>query len=144
MLKLFTAKTGTQFSVPQPNYCVETSVHRVKVSVVLEYWVFCVCFCFLTKNLHGSGTSHATTASLKHHSGHLGGCSLVLSIQRKCWMDIIKEWTFQPMPEWTSRPMPELLKRPSCRKDWKRISTESSFMSPHTPPPTTHSIKGLN
>ncbi len=40
--------------------------------------------------------------------------------QRKCWMDNIKEWT--------SLPMPELLTRASCRKDWKRISAESSLM----------------
>ena len=42
--------------------------------------------------------------------------------QRKCWMDNIKEWT--------SLPMPELPTRASCRKDWKRISAESSLMSP--------------
>ena len=43
--------------------------------------------------------------------------------RRKCWMDNIKEWT--------SLPMPELLTRASCRKDGKRISAESSLMSPH-------------
>ena len=42
--------------------------------------------------------------------------------QRKCWLDDIKEWTYLPMPE--------LLTRASQRKDWKRISAESSFMSP--------------
>ena len=31
--------------------------------------------------------------------------------------------------EWTYLPMPELLKRASCRKDWKRISAESSLTS---------------
>ena len=31
---------------------------------------------------------------------------------------------------WTSLPMPELLTRASCRKDWKRISAESSLKSP--------------
>ena len=41
--------------------------------------------------------------------------------QRKCWMDNINEWTYLPMPE--------LLKRASCRKDWKRISAESSLTS---------------
>ena len=41
--------------------------------------------------------------------------------QRKCWMDNIKEWTL---------PMPELLARAFCRKDWKRISAESFFVSP--------------
>ena len=45
--------------------------------------------------------------------------------QRKCWMGNIKEWT--------SLPMPELLTRASCRKDWKRISAESSLMSPRRP-----------
>ena len=47
-------------------------------------------------------------------------------------MDIIKEWT--------SMPMPKLLTGASCRKDWKRISAESSLMSPQT----TQSVKGLN
>ena len=50
----------------------------------------------------------------------------------KCWMDSIKEWTS----------LPELLKRASCRKDWKRISAESSLVSPPPPspptPPPTH------
>ena len=41
--------------------------------------------------------------------------------QRKCWMDNIKKWT--------SLPMPELLMTASCRKDWDRISAESSVMS---------------
>ena len=42
--------------------------------------------------------------------------------QRKCWMDNIKEWS--------SLPMPELLTQASRRKDWKRISAESSLMFP--------------
>ena len=41
------------------------------------------------------------------------------------WMDNIKEWT--------SLPMPELPTRASCRRDWKRISAESSLMSPDDP-----------
>ena len=45
--------------------------------------------------------------------------------QRKRWMVNIKEWT--------SLPMPELLTTVSCRKDWKRISAESSLMSPRRP-----------
>ena len=45
--------------------------------------------------------------------------------QSKCWVDNIKEWT--------SLPIPELLTRASCRKDWKRISAESSFMYPRRP-----------
>ena len=45
--------------------------------------------------------------------------------QRKWWMDNIKELT--------SLPMPELLTRASCRKDWKRISAESSLMPPSLP-----------
>ena len=45
--------------------------------------------------------------------------------QRKCWMDIIIEWT--------SLPMPELLTRASYRKDWKRISAGLSLMSPWWP-----------
>ena len=47
------------------------------------------------------------------------------TVQRKCWMDNIKEWT--------SLPMPELLIRASFRKDWKRISFQSSLMSPRWP-----------
>ena len=39
--------------------------------------------------------------------------------QKKCLMDSIKEWT--------SLPMPELLTKTSCKKDWKRISAESSL-----------------
>ena len=35
--------------------------------------------------------------------------------------------------EWTSLPMTEVLTRVSCRKDWKRISPESSLMSPQRP-----------
>ena len=42
--------------------------------------------------------------------------------QRKCWIDIIKEWT--------SLPTPELLTKALCKKDWKRISAELSLMSP--------------
>ena len=45
--------------------------------------------------------------------------------QRKCWVDNIKECT--------SLPMPELLTRASCRKDWERISAESTLMSPRWP-----------
>ena len=45
--------------------------------------------------------------------------------QRKCWMDHIKEWT--------SLPMPELLTRASCRKDWKRITAESSVLTSTQP-----------
>ena len=45
--------------------------------------------------------------------------------QRKCWMDNIKELT--------SLPLSELLTGASCRKDWKRICAESSFMSPKWP-----------
>ena len=44
---------------------------------------------------------------------------------RKCWMDNVKEWT--PLP------MPELLTRASCRRDWRRISAESSLVSPWWP-----------
>ena len=42
--------------------------------------------------------------------------------QRKCWMNNIKEWT--------SLPIPELLATAYCGKDWKRISAESSRVSP--------------
>ena len=52
--------------------------------------------------------------------------------QRKCWMDNVKEWTFLPMPE--------LLSRAACRKDWTRISAESSLMFLLT----NQSVKGLN
>ena len=42
--------------------------------------------------------------------------------QRKCWMDNIKEWT--------ALPTPELLMRFSRRKVRKKISAESSLLSP--------------
>ena len=45
--------------------------------------------------------------------------------QRKCWMDNIKEWT--------SLLILELLTMASFRKDWKRISAESSLVSPRRP-----------
>ena len=51
--------------------------------------------------------------------------------QRKCWMDIIKEWT--PLP------MSELLTAASCRKHWKRVLNR-----PSCPPPTTLWVMGLN
>ena len=35
--------------------------------------------------------------------------------------------------EWTSLPIPELLTGTSCRKDWKRISVESTLMPPPLP-----------
>ena len=53
--------------------------------------------------------------------------------QRKCWMENIKEWTSLPMGElhnikkWTSLPIPHRL---SAEKTGRRISAESSFMSP--------------
>ena len=53
--------------------------------------------------------------------------------QRKCWMDNIKERT--------SLPMPKLLTKASCRKDWKKISAESSLVPP---PPPPQLVKGLN
>ena len=50
--------------------------------------------------------------------------------------------------EWTTLPIPELLTRASSRKDWKRISAESSPTlpppTPHPDPTTTQSVKGLN
>ena len=71
-------------------------------------------------NLHDWGMSQATTASPKpsikaHRRGQ----------QRKCWKNNIQEWT--------QLPMPELLTKASYRKDWKRISAGSSFISPRRP-----------
>ena len=40
-------------------------------------------------------------------------------------MDNIKEWTYLPIPN--------LLTKASCKKDWNRISAESSLMSPRRP-----------
>ena len=45
--------------------------------------------------------------------------------QRKCWMNSIKEGT--------SLPVSELLTGVSYRKDWKRVSAESSPMSSRRP-----------
>ena len=54
-----------------------------------------------------------------HPSGHLGGWVMLWSAE-EIGMNIIKEWT--------SLPMPELLTRACCRKDWNRISADSSPM----------------
>ena len=43
-------------------------------------------------------------------------------LQRKCWIDNVKQLT--------SLPMPEVLMMASCKKDWKRISVESSLVYP--------------
>ena len=42
-------------------------------------------------------------------------------------MDNVQEWTSYGF-------MPELFTMPFCRKDWKMISAESSFMPPHPHP----------
>ena len=42
--------------------------------------------------------------------------------------------------EWTSPTIPELLTLASCRKDWERISAESSLMSPRQ----VKAVKELN
>ena len=55
-----------------------------------------------------------------------------LGRQSKRLMDNIKERTYLPMPE--------LLTRASCRKEWKRISAETSLISPLT----TQSVQRLN
>ena len=65
----------------------------------------------------GSGMSHATTASSKTIIKGTSKGGRCRGQQRKCWMDNIKEWTF--------------------RKDWKKISAQSSL-------PTTQSVMGLN
>ena len=52
--------------------------------------------------------------------------------QRECCMGKFKVWI--------SLPMRELLTMTPCRKDWKRISAESSLMSPRWP----QVVKGLN
>ena len=70
-------------------------------------------------------TSHVTTAFPKNIlQGTLEG-GRRRGRQSKCWMDNIKEWT--------SLTMPELLTRASCREERKRISAESSLMSPRRP-----------
>ena len=46
--------------------------------------------------------------------------------REKCWIDNIKEWTLLSMPEL-------LTMATSHRKDWTKISTESSLLSPHHP-----------
>ena len=81
-------------------------------------------------------------AWFRHVMCHDGLCKTILQStledgwccgqQRKCWMGIVKEWTFLPMPE--------LLSRAACRKDWTRISAESSLMFLLT----NQSVKGLN
>ena len=77
-------------------------------------------------NLHGSVMSHATHDSLFRtlRQGTLEG-GRRRGRQRKCWMDHIKEWT--------SLTTLELLTSTSFRTDWKKISAESSPMSPRRP-----------
>ena len=79
-------------------------------------------------------TRHSSLSKTILHRALQGGqcCGL----QRNCWMDNMKEWT--------SLPIPELLTRAACRKGWKRISAESSLMSPPPPLPITQSVKGLH
>ena len=38
-------------------------------------------------------------------------------LQRKCWMDNVKEWTFLPMPELLTRTSCRVLNCPSCSSD---------------------------
>ena len=45
--------------------------------------------------------------------------------QRQNWMDNIRKWT--------SMPLVKLFTMASCRKDWKKISAESSHMFPNDP-----------
>ena len=66
----------------------------------------------------GIWACHTSRQPLQNHpSGHLG--RWVMPWSEECWMDNIKKWT--------SLPMLELLTMASCRKDWKRITAESSF-----------------
>ena len=74
-------------------------------------------------NLHGLGMSHASLSKITL-KGILEGDGWH-GWQKKCWMDNIKEWI--------SLPMPALVTRASCRKDRKRISAESSVVSPQWP-----------
>ena len=65
---------------------------------------------------------HTSRQPLQSHpSVYLGGWATPWSADVR-WIDNTKEWT--------SLPVPELLTRPSCRKDWKKISAESTLMSP--------------
>ena len=65
--------------------------------------------------------THHNRPFQNHPSGHFGGGRRRCQ-QRKCWMDNIKERT--------SLPMQELLTKASCRKEWNRISAESSAVFP--------------
>ena len=56
--------------------------------------------------------------------GTLEGGDTVNGI-KKYWMDNVKEWTF-----FFFLPVSELLTIASDRKDWRKISLESSLMSP--------------
>ena len=72
-------------------------------------------------NLHGSDMSHAMTASPKpsfRTPWRVGDA--VVSRGNAGWTT----------SKYTSLPMPELPTMASCRKDWKRISAESSLMFP--------------
>ena len=75
-------------------------------------------------NLHGSNMLHVTIADQKPSFGTLRRMSDAVVGRGNAW------WQ-----EWTSLPMPELLTWASCRKDWKKISTEWAFMPPPSPTP---------
>ena len=66
--------------------------------------------------------SHAMTASLKPSFRAPWKMGTPWSAEEKWCMDNIREWTFLVLPE--------LLTAAFCRNDWKRISAESSLVSP--------------
>ena len=106
-------------------YCLIHSVKEVDLAPHLSRTNFLV-------DLSRDGSLHGLTEHFTCHdslSKTILPCALDggrrLGQQRKCWMDNIKEWT--------SLPRPELLTRTFCRKDWKRISAESSLLCPQRP-----------
>ena len=96
----------------------------------LPFWIKAYILQFLLLSCLLDSVCHVLWQPLKTHpSGHLEQCHFQ---QWKCWMDNVKECTFLPMQKVRTTAY--------CRKDWKRISAESSIMFP----PTTKSVKGLN
>ena len=104
-----------------------------------------VCLCF-TQHEHGSATRTSSGNCQETETCMVRACHDSLSKtmlqgtlgggqrrgrQRKRWMDNIKEWTSLPMLELLTMPPTPTPHPPS--KDWKKISAESSLMSPDDP-----------
>ena len=99
------------------------------LSILFKHTVPCVDH---EQRIRLSRVPEARQPPQNHSTGHLGGKATPSDRQRKYWIDNVKELTSQPVPG--------LLMLAINRKDWKRISAESSFVFG----PDDQLIKGLN